>query len=157
MILTPKEVHGQHCPIRPWTFSLTNACKNPSLSDIRINFRQSGAVYAPTRAPRHRRRGLHLRIFQLSFPHRRGSACPGLSCMHRHSRPVGKSRENPLTTVHISWVHRHICSRHSGFLPPLFFASLARISFIRQRNSVENNLSVFRERLLIFYRNCSRS
>lgn len=38
--------------------------------------------------------GPHLRIFQLSFPHRRGSACPGLSCMRRHTRPAGKSREN---------------------------------------------------------------
>lgn len=39
--------------------------------------------------------GPHLRIFQLSFPHRRGSACPGLWYTRRHTRPAGKLRKNP--------------------------------------------------------------
>lgn len=46
--------------------------------------------------------GSHLRIFQLSFLHRRGSACPGLSYTRRHTRPAGKPRENPRLPFHIS-------------------------------------------------------
>lgn len=80
-------------------FVLEPLARTDPRADIRLS-----AIFEPTSGSRERctrRRahpvvvlGPHLRIFQLSFPHRRGSACPGLSCMRRHTRPAGKSRKN---------------------------------------------------------------
>lgn len=59
---------------------------------------------------------------------------------------------------HIVSTSIHLRSRSRRQLPSSpIFVSLARISFIRQIDRrVENNLSVFRERLLMFHRNCPR-
>jgi len=67
------------------------------------DFRQPGAVYAPTRAPRRRcrrrrrrrRRRAASAHFPAEFPSQaRFPACPGLSCTRRHSKPAGKRTGN---------------------------------------------------------------
>lgn len=106
--------------------------------------------------------GPHLRIFQPSFPHRRGSACSGLSCTRRHIGPAGetprKGKRVPRTTRShivsrtpfvIARIVGRDLDRNKPFLPR-FSATSHGPGSIREIGCIANNLYVSREGLSTF-------
>lgn len=137
--------------------------------DIRTNFRQSGrrAMYAPTRAPRRRRRrsssGSHLRIFQLcvSFPHRRGSLpVPDrrVPRCHTPGRPAGLAKGSIVRHSHIVSTFFWSRTRAMRFAPTRFFLSLARKSAQFRTCKETRIIYLFfpTEVIDVFHRTCSR-
>lgn len=139
--------------LNPWPHE--SARGYPSLGNIRTNFRRSGAMYAPTRAPRRRRRAASAH-FPAEFPSQ-ARFCLSRIVVYAPTHQTG--RETKGKNVRLSYTYREYTDASvivfplSSFLPPPFSFPPRGSAFIRQIDRRdENNLSVFRERLLMFYR-----
>lgn len=122
--IAAREVQGRRVLQRPWTqlaLSHPHREKHWNGDGFPESKRNARAAALPPLGQ------AHLRIFQRNFSHRRGSACPGLSCSFRRSRlpEVGYEEYQPLSVVHISWVPCTSLARTTLRRPsPRYFPSI---------------------------------